>query len=136
MTEALYHTILAILAALIAPFLWYALRTNLRESRLKSSILSLQKENTEFKNKMMVSEKEILNLKDKNNEQQEQITNYSTKVSIFAKYTFDRHMGFLKSKTDGKPYCTACFLEFKEIELHAKRNSFECPGCGAEYHNR
>ena len=99
----------------------------------KSTILSLQKENTEFKDKMTASEKDIFNLKDKNNEQQEQITKQLTHLAIFSKFTFDRRMGFIKSKTDGKSYCTACLLEFKEIQLIETRTPIHCPSCGADY---
>jgi predicted Zn-ribbon and HTH transcriptional regulator len=75
----------------------------------------------------------IRDLTEKISEQQEQISKQAATLSIPTQYTFDRVMGFLKSRSEGKPYCTACLLEFKEIQLDTNRKPAQCPKCGAEY---
>lgn len=129
---SLYLWTVGILSTIIALFIAHYLR----EPRIKSLTSSLKKQNDALITKDTKSQIEILDYKEKTNEQQKTITDQAAKMSIFSKYTFDRSMGCLKSRTDSKPYCTACLLQFKEIELHTNRNPFQCPECGAEYPNK
>jgi len=124
-----YLWTVGILITIISLFLAHYLR----QPRSKSITSVLKKQNDILITKDSESQAIILNLKDKSNEQQEQIAKQSSQLSIFSKYTFDRSMGYLKSRTESKPYCTACILQFKEIELHTNRNPFQCPKCGAEF---
>lgn len=130
---SLYLWTVGILITIIALFLAYYLR----EPRTKETISKMKKENNALITEKADSERIILKLQETQDNHEKYISECNAKINMISKFFFNRNMGSLRLRNNGgKHYCTACLLEFRETELHAKRNSFECPKCGAEYHNR
>jgi hypothetical protein len=105
----------------------------LREPRIKFSISVLKNELFEIQKKQ--KETMIINtdLKNKKDIQQKKISEQESKIGLLSKYTFNTTMGYLISRADGKQYCTACLLQFKESPLHKPLHELTCSVCGIKY---